>query len=257
MPLQKPRVQASVGSLTTSLTWDAVQGATAYRIHYTLHNDPTKISQLWVRQTTVTIINLLPATNYTAFVSCVNVTHPGPPTIVYFKTTSITVAPSVGSGDELYPTQPLSEYSAATGLLQTTTGYAFGPPDVGLFIFSDFYKFATFSAGEIVKQTHLSLEIADPTGEWSLNGSVLENTVLQVQVLDQTGWLNANALHVAGVQDFESRGRVLTRSTNPSVRNITFGHTALSGTVLVRLGMNAVGDRQLSGVRMASARQST
>jgi hypothetical protein len=60
-----------------------------------------------VRQSAVIIKNLTPETNYTAFVSCINVTHTGPPTIISFKTNAVVLMENLGSGTALYATLPM------------------------------------------------------------------------------------------------------------------------------------------------------
>lgn len=249
MPLSKPRVKVSVNSITAELTWDIVPGASSYKIYYTLYNSSEKISQISVRYTSVIIKNLIPDTSYTVFVSCINITHPGPPTIVTFKTRPVMLIENIGSGNALYTAMPI-EHDESKSLIRTSTGFIYGSSDNGIFLMSHFYKFATFAIGNITDRTHISIKFLDTSGDWLLNGSILQDTILQIMIEDKTGWLNANALYVAGIVDFQNGGRVLTKSTDPYERNITFGHNPLSGNVLVRIGMNFVGYRQLSGMSL-------
>jgi hypothetical protein len=256
MPLPKPRVKISVNSITAKLTWDNVPGASSYKVYYTLHNSNEKINQLSVRHPAVIIKNLKPETNYTAFVSCINITHICPPTIINFKTNEVILMESLGSGTSLYATLPI-ESDDEKSLVTTSTGFTFGPSDTGLFVMSHFFKFATFSLGNITDKTHISFRLLDPSGDWLLNGSILQDTILHVMVENETGWLNANALYVAPISDFQDGGRVLTLSTDPHVRNITFGHNSMSGNVLVRLGINFVGYRQFSGISLQTSNEVT
>ena len=249
MPLSKPRVRISVHSITAKLTWDNVPGASSYKVYYTLHNSSERINQLSVLHPSVVINTLTPETNYTAFVSCINVTHIGPPTINSFKTNAVLLMENMGSGTALYTSLPI-ENDDEKSLIRTSTGFAFGSSDTGLFVMSHFFKFATFSLGTITDKTHISIRLLDPSGDWSLNGFILQDTILHVMIENQTGWLNANAVYVAGITDLQDGGRVLTSSTDPHVRNITFGHTSMSGNVLVRLGINFVGYRQFSGISL-------
>jgi hypothetical protein len=256
MPLSKPRVRTSVNSITAKLTWDNVPGASSYKIYYTLHNSNEKINQLSVRHSSVIIKNLTPETNYTAFVSCINVTHIGPPTIISFKTNAVVLMESLGSGTALYATLPMVN-DVDKSLVRTSTGFTFGSSDTGLFVMSHFFKFATFSLGNITDKTHISIRLLDPSGDWLLNGSILQDTILHVMIENETGWLNANALYVSGITDFQDGGRVLTSSTDPHVRNITFGHNSMSGNVLIRLGINFVGYRQFSGLSLQTSNEVT
>lgn len=256
MPLSKPRVRISVNSITAKLTWDSVPGASSYKVYYTLHNSSEKINQLSVRQSAVIIKNLTPETNYTAFVSCINVTHIGPPTIISFKTNAVVLMENLGSGTALYATLPMVN-DGDKSLVRTSTGFTFGSSDTGLFVMSHFFKFATFSLGNITDKTHISIRLLDPSGDWLLNGSILQDTILHVMIENETGWLNANALYVSGITDFQDGGRVLTSSTDPHVRNITFGHNSMSGNVLIRLGINFVGYRQFSGLSLKSSNEVT
>ena len=256
MPLSKPRVKVSVNSITAKLSWDNIPGASTYKVYYTLHSSNEKINQLVVRHPDVTIKNLTPETNYTAFVSCINITHIGPPTIVSFKTNEVALMESLGSGTAFYATLPI-ENDDDKNLVSTSTGFTFGSSDTGLFVMSHFFKFATFSLGNIADKRHISIRLLDPSGDWLLNGSILQDTILHVMVENETGWLNANALYVTGTTDFQDGGRVLTRSTDPHVRNLTFGHNSMSGNVLVRLGINFVGYRRFSGVSLQTSNEVT
>ena len=249
MQLSKPRVQISVDALSVQLTWGAVHGATAYRVHYTHKSQTEKINQIVTKWPSVTIKDLTPNTDYTVFVSSMNITHPGPPSILNFKTKSVHVLESIGSGDRLYTGIPISDHidiSLTGGFI----GYIFGKADTGLFVDSSFYKFATFQAGYINNKTHAALQICDASGEWTLRGSILENTILQLLVLNQTGWLDCNAMYIAGIQDKDHGGRALTSSTERFLRNVTFGHIPISGNVLIRIGINNTGDRGFSGVSL-------
>lgn len=255
MPLPKARVSISVNAFAAELKWDNIPGASAYKVYYTLHNSSERINQLSVLYSPVIIKNLQPETNYTAFVSCINVTHIGPPTVISFKTSAVMLMENLGSGNALYTAIPIEDDDEKS-LVRTSTGFSFGTSDTGLFVMSHFFKFATFSIGDITDRTHISIRLSNPSGDWLVNGSILQDTILQVMIVNETGWLNANALYVAGIVDIQHGGRVLTRSTDPYVRNITFGHKLMSGNVLVRVGINFVGCRQLSGVSISNSNES-
>jgi hypothetical protein len=108
-------------------------------------------------------------------------------------------------------------------------------------------RWATFSLGSVSSATSVTFSFSGAQNFGST--AIVSNFALYVKVEGVTGWLDANAAY-PGVGSPSSNGDAaldIGNSTATSKR-VTFGSTARTGTVYVRVGIPSGNNKAFSGV---------
>lgn len=102
-------------------------------------------------------------------------------------------------------------------------------------------KYATFNIGSIVNKSSVTFNILSASGinEEVIGSIVTLNMDCQIQVVGQTGWLDANVKYIIGNPNANGEAcyDVAGSPNNGTTRRCTFGTQILTGDVYVRIGL--------------------
>lgn len=256
MKPQKPRVTVDPDATFATVAWNDVPGASYYTLKCCLKTAPDDVlTTLDVTASSALLTSLQPQTEYTVFVRTSILTQSSQFTVVHFRTLDANLMDNEGSGDSLFPSELAGPYALERG----AGGYRFAPHRAALHVDGRSFQFCTFRAGFVRNRTYLILQLLGAAGPWSTatqRSRHFDDTILQLKIAGHTGWMDANALRVPGVQDKEDGARVFDGAVEDRWHTIRVTLSSViaaqyEGAVYVRVGLTE-GARSICGVKILS-----